>query len=93
MVDPIMKRNLELIERVKQEEAWSKLNYDTVKTGRLLFAGDIIGRARMLGQHENALTKLESYMQKDPDWLLGKVMKILLSPRCRKTSNCSKNFR
>ena len=77
MVDPIMKRNLELIERVKQEEAWSKLNYDTVKTGRLLFAGDI-GRARMLGQHENALTKLESYMQKDPDWLLGKVMKILL---------------
>ena len=43
-----MKRNLELIERVKSKQPWSSYSYDSVKIGRLLFAGDI-ARARMLG--------------------------------------------
>lgn len=77
MIDPIMKRNLELIERVKSKQPWSSYSYDSVKIGRLLFAGDI-ARARMLGLSEKALTRLEIYLEDHPGWLLGKALQILL---------------
>ena len=78
-VDPLMKRNIDLIRRFIDGQAKTKLNYRQNPADRLILLGDI-ARLRLTGKSEAALNILEGYIKDNSleDWVHGGVVCALL---------------
>ena len=78
-VDPLMKRNIDLIRRFIDGQAKTKLNYRQNPADRLILLGDI-ARLRLTGKSEAALNILEGYIRDNSleDWVHGGVVCALL---------------
>ena len=78
-VDPLTKRNIDLVKRFRDGVATTELNYRNKPEDRVMLLGDI-ARLRLQGQSETALNMLERYMKENSleDWLYGSVVCALL---------------
>ena len=78
-VDPLTKRNIDLVKRFRDGVATTELNYRNKPEDRVMLLGDI-ARLRLKGQSETALNMLERYMKENSleDWLYGSVVCALL---------------
>ena len=78
-VDPLTKRNIDLVKRFRDGIATTELNYRNKPEDRVMLLGDI-ARLRLQGQSETALNMLERYMKENSleDWLYGSVVCALL---------------
>ena len=78
-VDPLTKRNIELINRFKNAQPKSKIKYRNVPADRMILLGDI-ARMRLSGESEKALNILEKYMESNnmKEWVHGNVVCALL---------------
>ncbi len=78
-VDPLMKRNIDLIKRYRDGIAATELNYRQDPADRLILLGDV-ARLRLVGKSEYALNMLERYMKQYEltDWVHGGVVCALL---------------
>ena len=78
-VDPLMKRNIDLVKRYKKAEALTELKYRDKPADRLMLLGDL-ARLRLIGKSETALNRLERYVKTNSleDWVHGGVVTALL---------------
>ena len=78
-VDPLTKRNIDLVKRFKQGTATSEMTYRNDPADRLILLGDI-ARMRLSGNYETALNMLERYMKDNSleNWVHGNVVCALL---------------
>jgi hypothetical protein len=78
-VDPLTKRNIDLIKRFNQGNATTEISYRNEPSDRLILLGDI-ARLRLSGRYEEGLNLLERYMKKNSlgDWVHGNVVCALL---------------
>ena len=78
-VDPLTKRNTDLIRRFKNSIATTDLSYRDSPADRMILLGDI-ARLRLQQDSETALNKLERYIKKNKleNWMHGQVTCALL---------------
>jgi len=78
-VDPLTKRNVDLIKRFNQGNATTEIPYRNEPSDRLILLGDI-ARLRLSKKYETALNMLERYMKENSldDWVHGNVVCALL---------------
>ena len=78
-VDPLTKRNTDLIRRFKDSIATTDLSYRDSPADRMILLGDI-ARLRLQQDSETALNKLERYIKKNKleNWMHGQVTCALL---------------
>ena len=78
-VDPLTKRNTDLIRRFKNSIATTDLSYRDSPSDRMILLGDI-ARLRLQQDSETALNKLERYIKKNKleNWMHGQVTCALL---------------
>ena len=74
-VDPLTKRNIDLIKRYSQAVAITDIPYRNDPADRLILLGDI-ARLRLSGTYETALNMLERYMKQNSleNWVHGNVV-------------------
>ncbi|MCS5533642.1 MAG: hypothetical protein NZ736_05235 [Candidatus Poseidoniaceae archaeon] len=79
-VDPLTKRNMDLIKRMSTGESVSKLKPRDNPAGRMQFLGDI-ARLRMEGQFERAINLLEQFIADNniKKWPHGNLVRALIS--------------
>ena len=79
-VDPLTKRNMDLIKRMSTGESVSKLKPRNNPAGRMQFLGDI-ARLRLEGQFERAINLLEQFIadNKIEKWPHGNLVRALIS--------------
>jgi len=78
-VDPLSKRNVDLIKRYRDGIATTEMAYRNEPEDRLILLGDI-ARMRLCGKFEQALNILERYIKKNSleNWIHGNVVCALL---------------
>ena len=78
-VDPLTKRNIDLIKRYRDNQPITKMTYRDKPTDRLILLGDV-ARLRLIGKFEKALNLLERYIKTNglEDWVHGNVVCALL---------------
>ena len=78
-VDPLTKRNTDLIKRFKNSIATTDLSYRDTPADRMILLGDI-ARLRLQQDSETALNPLERYIKKNKleNWMHGQVTCALL---------------
>lgn len=78
-IDPITKRNVDLIKRMMTGKSLSNLKILDTEPGRKMFLGDI-ARLRLDGQFDIALNMLEKYIEDNEmnDWATGNLVLALL---------------
>ncbi len=79
-VDPLTKRNMDLIKRMSTGDSVSKLKPRDNPAGRMQFLGDI-ARLRLEGQFERAINLLEQFIEdnKIEKWPQGNLVRALIS--------------
>lgn len=79
-VDPLTKRNMDLIKRIRTGTSVSKLTPRNNPAGRMQFLGDI-ARLRLEGQYETALNLLEKFIAKHEikNWPHGNLVRALIN--------------
>ena len=92
-VDPLTKRNTDLIRRFKNSIATTDLSYRDSPADRMILLGDI-ARLRLQQDSETALNKLERYIKKNKleNWMHGQVTCALLHLD-KESKHCHKNSR
>ena len=84
-VDPLMRRNIDLLKRTSEGEPRANTTYRNKPADRLMLLGDC-ARMRLSGRSEEALSMLESFMKKHEEhaklptttWSQGRVVAALL---------------
>ena len=78
-VDPLTKRNIDLIKRYRDNQPITEMTYRDKPTDRLILLGDV-ARLRLIGKFEKALNLLERYIKTNglEDWVHGNVVCALL---------------
>ena len=78
-VDPLTKRNVDLINRYRDGIATTEMVYRNEPADRLILLGDV-ARMRLCGKFEEALNILERYIKKNSleNWIHGNVVCALL---------------
>jgi len=79
-VDPLTKRNMDLIKRLSTGTSVSKLKPRNNPAGRMQFLGDL-ARLRLEGQYERALNLLEEFIEKYKitKWPHGNLIRALIN--------------
>ena len=79
-VDPMTKRNMDLIKRMSTGDSVSKLKPRDNPAGRMQFLGDI-ARLRLEGQYERAINLLEQFIEENniEKWPHGNLVRALIS--------------
>ncbi len=90
-IDPLTKRNIDLIKRFRDGIATTELNYRDEPADRLILLGDI-ARLRLCGKFEQALNLLERYIKSNDleNWTHGKVVCALLHLDDGRTNTATK---
>ena len=78
-IDPVMKRNIDLVRRYKAGKPQSDLKYLDTPPGRIFLLSDI-ARMRLSGTPDKALNLLEDFIKTNEitDWTHGEVVRTLL---------------
>ena len=79
-VDPLTKRNMDLIKRLSTGTSVSKLKPHNNPAGRMQFLGDI-ARLRLEGQYERAINLLEEFIEENKikEWPHGNLVRALIN--------------
>jgi hypothetical protein len=79
-VDPLTKRNMDLIKRMSTADSVSKLKPRDNPAGRMQFLGDI-ARLRLEGQYEKAINLLEQFIEENniEKWPQGNLVRALIN--------------
>ena len=87
MVDPLTRRNIDLIKRYKENEPVPRMKWLDNSTGRLLVLGDL-ARMRSAGKGQLALDKFKDWIEKSDvkidSWPHGQTAMALLLLDCKK---------
>lgn len=78
-IDPITKRNIELVRRFQTSQSTSDLPYLDTAPGRAFLIGDV-ARLRLEGKPDEGLNLIEEFIKKHGivDWTHGEVVRALL---------------
>lgn len=79
-VDPLTKRNMDLIKRMITGTSVSKLKPHNNPAGRMQFLGDI-ARLRLEGQYETAINLIEGFIEENEikEWPHGNLVRALIN--------------
>ncbi|MBT60104.1 MAG: hypothetical protein CMA63_00945 [Euryarchaeota archaeon] len=78
-IDPVTKRNIELVRRFQSGQATSELPYLDTPAGRAFLIGDV-ARLRLEGRPDDGLNLIEGFIKTHEvvDWTHGEVVRALL---------------